>query len=95
MPKEGLKKQIKRGIKTEFDPVVFYTTMTLVFIGIVMVFSASYIQAAFKHHDAFYFLKRNVIYAIIGFIGKMITSRIDNTFLKKHETKKGIIALEL
>ena len=43
MPKEGLKKQIKRGMKTEFDSVVFYTTMTLVFIGIIMVFSASYI----------------------------------------------------
>lgn len=95
MPKEGLKKQIKRGIKTEFDPVVFYTTMTLVFIGIVMVFSASYIQAAFKHHDAFYFLKRNVIYAILGFIGMMITSRIDYTFWKKHATKIGIIALVL
>ncbi|QJA10227.1 stage V sporulation protein E [Romboutsia sp. CE17] len=82
-------------MKTEFDPVVFYTTMTLVFIGIVMVFSASYIQAAFKHHDAFYFLKRNVIYAILGFIGMMITSRIEYTFWKKNATKIGIIAIVL
>ncbi|MGL5329764.1 MAG: stage V sporulation protein E [Peptostreptococcaceae bacterium] len=95
MPKEALKKQMKRGIKTEFDPVVFYTTMTLVFIGIVMVFSASYIQAAFKHHDAFYFLKRNAVYAIMGFIGMMITSRIDYTFWKDNATKIGIIALVL
>ena len=95
-PKEkGLKRQIKKGMKTEFDPVVFYTTMTLVFIGIVMVFSASYIQAAFKHHDAFYFLKRNVIYAILGFIGMMITSRIEYTFWKKNATKIGIIAIVL
>ena len=95
-PKEkGLKRQIKKGMKTEFDPVVFYTTMTLVFIGIVMVFSASYIQAAFKHQDAFYFLKRNVIYAILGFIGMMITSRIEYTFWKKNATKIGIIAIVL
>lgn len=95
MPKEGLKKQIKRGMKTEFDSVVFYTTMTLVFIGIIMVFSASYIQAAFKHHDAFYFLKRNVIYAVLGFIGMMIMSRVEYTFWKKNATKIGIIAVVL
>ena len=95
MPKEGLKKQIKRGMKTEFDSVVFYTTMTLVFIGIIMVFSASYIQAAFKHHDAFYFLKRNVIYAVLGFVGMMIMSRIEYTFWKKNATKIGIIAVVL
>lgn len=95
MPKEGLKKQIKRGMKTEFDSVVFYTTMTLVFIGIVMVFSASYIQAAFKHHDAFYFLKRNVVYAVLGFIGMMIMSRVEYTFWKKNATKIGIIAVVL
>ena len=94
-PKEGLKKQIKRGMKTEFDSVVFYTTMTLVFIGIVMVFSASYIQAAFKYQDAFYFLKRNVIYAGLGFIGMIITSRIDYTFWKKNANKIGILAAVL
>ena len=95
MPKEGLKKQIKRGMKTEFDSVVFYTTMTLVFIVIIMVFSASYIQAAFKHHDAFYFLKRNVVYAVLGFIGMMIMSRVEYTFWKKNATKIGIIAVVL
>ena len=50
-PKEGLKKQIKRGMKTEFDSVVFYTTMTLVFIGIVMVFSASYIRVCWNDNN--------------------------------------------
>lgn len=41
MAKEALKKRIDKNIKTEFDSVIFYTTMTLVFIGIIMVFSAS------------------------------------------------------
>lgn len=95
MPKESLKKQIDRGMKTEFDSVVFYTTMILVFIGIVMVFSASYIQSSFKHHDAYFFLKRNVIYAVLGFAGMIITSRIDYKFWKKNATTIGIIALVL
>ena len=37
MAKEALKKQIDKSTKTEFDSVIFYTTMTLEFIGIIMV----------------------------------------------------------
>ena len=44
MPSKILKKQIDRGMKTDFDSVVFYTTMILVFFGIIMVFSAIYIH---------------------------------------------------
>ena len=47
MAKEALKKQIDKNTKPEFDSVIFYTTMTLVFIGIIMVFSASFVQSAF------------------------------------------------
>ena len=36
MAKEALKKQIDKSTKTEFDSVIFYTTMTLVFIGIML-----------------------------------------------------------
>ena len=44
MAKEALKKQIDKSTKTEFDSVIFYTTMTLVFIGIIMAFSASFLD---------------------------------------------------
>ena len=56
MPSKILKKQIDRGMKTDFDSVVFYTTMILGF-GIIMVFSASYIQSSFKHMTTYFFLK--------------------------------------
>ena len=95
MPKEAIKKRIDKGIKTEFDSVIFYTTILLVFIGIIMVFSASYVQSSFKHHDAYYFLKRNVIYAILGFISMMFISNIDYTFWKKNAKAIGIIATVL
>lgn len=83
MTKEALKKQIEKNVKTEFDSVIFYTTMTLVFIGIIMVFSASFVQSSFKHHDAYYFLKRNVIYAILGFICMITISNVDYKVWKK------------
>ncbi|RDY25728.1 stage V sporulation protein E [Romboutsia weinsteinii] len=95
MPKEAVRKQINRGMKTEFDSVIFYTTMILVFIGIVMVFSASYVQAAFKHNDAYYFLKRNLIFSTLGFIVMIITSKIEYTFWKKNAKNIGIVAVIL
>lgn len=92
MSKEAIKKRIDRGNKREFDSVIFYTTMILVFIGIVMVFSASFVQASFKHHDGYYFLKRNVIFAVIGFIAMMITANIDYNFWKDNAHIVGIVA---
>lgn len=95
MSKEALKKQIDKGMKTEFDSVIFYTTMLLVFIGIIMVFSASFVQSAFKHNDAYYFLKRNVAYAALGFISMMVIANIDYKFWKKNAKIIGIISVVL
>lgn len=95
MAKEALKKQIEKNVKTEFDSVIFYTTMTLVFIGIIMVFSASFVQSSFKHHDAYYFLKRNVVYAILGFICMITISNVDYKVWKKNTKPIGIVAIIL
>lgn len=95
MPKELLKKRIDKGTKMEFDSVIFYTTMILVFIGIIMVFSASFVQSSFKHHDAYHFLKKNVIFAILGFICMITISNIDYRFWKKNAKSMGIIAFIL
>jgi len=67
--------------------------MILVFIGIIMVFSASYIQSSFKHNDSYYFLKKNIVYATLGFIVMMVTSKIDYRFWKKNASYVGIIAV--
>ena len=93
MPSKILKKQIDRGMKTDFDSVVFYTTMILVFFGIIMVFSASYIQSSFKHNDPYFYLKRNLIYATLGFVGMMILSNVDYRLWKKYSTPICVISI--
>lgn len=95
MPKKLLKKRIDKGTKMEFDSVIFYTTMILVFIGIIMVFSASFVQSSFKHHDAYYFLKKNIVFAILGFISMITIANIDYRFWKKNAKSLGIIAFIL
>ncbi len=95
MQKEAVKRRINKKIKNDFDSIIFYTTTTLVFIGIIMVFSASYVQSSFKHDDAFYFLKRNTIYAILGFISMMTISNVHYSFWKKNAKWIGIISVIL
>lgn len=95
MGRISVKKQKDDVKKRDFDNVIFYTTITLVFIGIIMVFSASYVQSAFKHGDSYYFLKRNGIYALLGFFSMMAISNIHYEFWKRNAKKIGIISVIL
>ena len=48
------------------DLPLFGVVVTLVCVGVVMVYSASAIVAADRFHDPFFFLKKQAIYAAIG-----------------------------
>ncbi len=45
---------------------LFMTTVTLICIGLVMIYSASGIYAADKYHDEFFFVKRHLSFILIG-----------------------------
>ncbi|MBI5655410.1 MAG: putative lipid II flippase FtsW [Geobacter sp.] len=49
------------------DIVILLMVVALTCFGIVMVYSASSVMAAKRYHDGFYFLKRQGIFALIGF----------------------------
>ena len=50
-----------------FDMVILLMAVALTCFGVVMVYSASSVMAVKKFHDGFYFLKRQGIYALLGF----------------------------
>ncbi len=58
-------------------------TLTLICIGIVMIYSASAIYALEKMGDSAYFLKRHLLYVSIGFICSFMVMSIDYRFFKK------------
>ncbi|MDR1773586.1 MAG: stage V sporulation protein E [Clostridioides sp.] len=93
MAREKLSNSKSTGKIEKFDSVIFYMTLLLVFVGIVMVFSASYIQSSFKFNDAYYFLKRNLVYAILGFIAMIITSKIDYRLWDKYALTIAIVSV--
>ena len=65
------------------DPIMAALIVALVAFGVVMVYSASAIEATVQHKDAQYFLKRQVVYALVGLSLTWFVSRIDYHRLRK------------
>jgi cell division protein FtsW len=66
-----------------FDIIVLVMAVILTCFGVVMVYSASSVMAAKKFHDGFYFLKRQSLFALIGFCGMALAMQIDYHVWKK------------
>ncbi len=74
---------ISRQERPKTDNVLLLTTVLLLAIGLIMVFSASYIVAAERMGDSYYFLKRQALWIAIGLLGLAIISRINYLVLKR------------
>ncbi len=59
------------------DSVLAATVIALIGFGVVMVYSASAVEATVRHHDAEFFLKRQAIYAVLAVVGMWLVSRVD------------------
>jgi cell division protein FtsW len=64
------------------DRWLFITTLILVFVGLVMVFSASAVIAKERYHSGYFFLLRQLGWAVAGFITMLVGMRIDYRRLK-------------
>lgn len=60
-----------------YDLIVLMMAVILTCFGVVMVYSASSVMAAKKFHDGFYFLKRQSLYALVGFTSMAVCMKID------------------
>ena len=54
------------------DRWLFIVTLVLVFVGLVMVFSASAVIAKERYHSGYFFLLRQMGWAAAGFIAMMV-----------------------
>ncbi|MBT5027366.1 MAG: putative lipid II flippase FtsW [Nitrospinaceae bacterium] len=60
------------------------TVAVLVLVGIVMVFSSSAVYAMEKYNDSYYFLKRQVIWCLLGTGALLVAKNLDYHKLLKH-----------
>ncbi len=65
------------------DYILLATVFLLLTIGIIMVFSSSYIMAYKWYGNSFYFFTRQAIYTVIAIVVFFITSRIDYHIWRK------------
>jgi len=78
-----------------YDMVILLLVIMLTCFGIVMVYSASSIMAAKKYSDGFYFLKRQGIYAVLGFCAMITAMRIDYHYWRRLAVPMLLICLGL
>src|SRR5713226_2489304 len=62
--------------------LLFIVTLLLAFVGLVMVFSASAVMAKERYHSGYFFLTRQMGWAVGGFIAMLAGMRIDYKRLK-------------
>ncbi len=65
-----------RKVKS-IDFTFLIVVLMLLAYGLIMVFSASSASAHYLYNDAFYFIKRQFLWALIGLVGMFVTSRLN------------------
>jgi cell division protein FtsW len=76
-----------------YDLIILTMVVVLTCFGVVMVYSASSIMAEKKFHDSFFFLKRQSVFALLGFIVMYIAMRTDYHFWHKAAVPVLLICL--
>ena len=75
------------------DRWLFVVTLVLVFIGLVMVFSASAVMAKERYHSGYFFLLRQLGWAVGGFLVMLIGMRLDYKKLKQPAVVFSILGM--
>jgi cell division protein FtsW len=68
----------------EIDYGIFYAVALLLTIGVVMVYSASSYYAMFMYKDSMYFLKKQLMWAVIGVVAMAIAMCFDYHKIRKY-----------
>lgn len=75
-------------MKKRIDIYLFFAVLILIGIGLIMIYSSSYIWAEYKFNDAFKYVKHQGLFTIVGMFLIFIISKID---YKIYYEKAGVI----
>ena len=83
-------------MKKHFDFYLFTAIIILILFGAIMIYSASSIWANYKFEDSFYYVKRQMIFIVLGIFLMITTSKIDyNIYYDKSNKILGICIILL
>lgn len=78
--KEKKKRPTGRG---NLDVTFLVLVLLLLTFGLIMLFSASYAYAYYNDNDSFYYIKRQLVFAIAGIVAMIVASHFDYRFWQK------------
>ena len=79
----------------KIDKPFFLMTMTLLIFGLIMLFSASYANAYYYEDDSYFYIKKQLIFAVIGVIAMIIASHFNYKIFKFLAAPIWILSLAL
>lgn len=71
-------------VRSAPDFWIIASTLALLTIGVIMVYSASAVNAFYDFGDSFYYLKRQLIFAVLGVIAMYFMMHVDYHLLKNY-----------
>lgn len=69
--------------RSGMDIPFLISVLLLLAFGLVMLYSVSYAVAYYRYNDSAYFIKRQVIFAVLGLTAMLLVSRLDYHILRK------------
>ena len=76
LPDSGAEEDIIR-IKGSFDRPMLIIVLALIGFGLIMVFSASYVYALSKTGDSLFYIKRQLLFALLGILAMTFAMNVD------------------
>lgn len=64
------------------DSMLFCTVSLLALFGSVMIFSASYAYAEARYENSYYFIERQIVWILVGYLMLWLTSRLTTDFFR-------------
>ncbi|MEK6775363.1 MAG: putative lipid II flippase FtsW [bacterium] len=69
-------------MKQSFDKILLTDVIILSAVGIIMVYAASAYTAMVRFHDPFYFLKKELLFFVMGIAGMLVMANINYVHLR-------------
>lgn len=79
----------------QIDFGIFTAICLLLAVGVVMIYSASSYYSMFIYDDSMYYLKRQLVWAVLGLCGMMVIMNIDYHKIRKYTPHLLIITIPL
>lgn len=74
----------KKGTRGKIDVTFLILVLILLTFGLVMLFSASYAYAFYNDGDSFYYIKRQLFFAVMGVAAMMFISQMNYKIFQKY-----------